>query len=50
VACRFQGRDSHVVLDQLRTIDATRLAKRLGALTEVTLGRTLHVLQAMFAP
>jgi mRNA interferase MazF len=50
VACRFQGRDGHVVLDQLRTIDATRLAKRLGALTEVTLGRTLNVLQAMFAP
>ncbi|MBU6366342.1 MAG: type II toxin-antitoxin system PemK/MazF family toxin [Gemmatimonadetes bacterium] len=50
VACRFQGKDGHVVLDQLRTVDATRLAKRLGALTEVTQAKVLDVLQAMFAP
>lgn len=50
VACRFQGKDGHVVLDQLRTIDGSRMAKRLGALTEVTQAKVLDVLQALFAP
>jgi mRNA interferase MazF len=50
VACRFQGQDGHVVLDQLRTVDRARLAKRLGALSDVTQRKVLTVLQAMFAP
>jgi mRNA interferase MazF len=35
VACRFDGKDGHVVLDQLRTVDRVRLSRRLGALTAV---------------
>ena len=31
VPCRFQGKDGLVVLDQLRTVDKTRLIKRLGS-------------------
>ena len=49
VACRFAGKDGHVVLDQLRTVDLERLEKRLGALTASTQSKVLGVLQAMFA-
>ena len=30
VVCRFQGKQGQVVLDQIRTVDKTRLARRLG--------------------
>ncbi len=50
VACRFDGKDGHVVLDQVRTVDRERLGKRLGVLTAVTQAKILGVLQAMFAP
>lgn len=49
VRCRFQDKDGHVVLDQIRAIDGDRLIKRLGALADDTLGEVLNVLQAMFA-
>jgi len=32
VEVRFSGKDGHVVIDQLRTIDKARLAGRLGVL------------------
>jgi mRNA interferase MazF len=50
VPCRFGGVDGHVVLDQLRSVDETRLVKRIGALTSVTLSKTLAVLREMFEP
>lgn len=49
VPCRFGGVDGYVVLDQLRSVDETRLVKRIGSLTAVTLGKTLAVLRDMFA-
>ncbi len=49
VACRFGGKDGHVVLDQLRTIDRVRLSRKLGALTSATQQKMLAVLQEMFA-
>lgn len=49
VACRFAGKDGHVVLDQIRTVDRERLGKRLGVLTAPTQAKILGVLQAMFA-
>jgi len=49
IGCRFAGRDGHVVLDQLRTVDHSRLVKRLGAVTAPTLAKILGVLQEMFA-
>jgi mRNA interferase MazF len=48
IAVRFGGKDGHVVLDQLRTVDRERLVKRLGALTAATLGKALSVLGEMF--
>ena len=49
VACRFDGKDGHVVLDQLRTVDRIRLSRKLGSLTAVTQQKVLAVLQEMFA-
>ncbi len=50
VACRFQGKEGHVVLDQIRTVDRERLVKRLGRISSRALGRSLEVLTDMFAP
>ena len=50
VRCRFQGRAGHVVLDQIRTVDRERLARRLGRLTPATLRSALLLLQEMFTP
>jgi mRNA interferase MazF len=48
VDCTFQGRQGQVVLDQVRTVDKTRLVKRLGKLPSVTSNRVLEVLAEMF--
>ena len=49
VACRFQNRSGFVALDQLRTVDSERLAKRLGRLSSATTTEALETLQEMFA-
>ncbi len=46
----FEGQQSLIVLDQIRTLDRARLVKRLGALRPSTLASTLLTLQALFAP
>lgn len=49
VACTFQGRSGHIVLDQIRVVDRGRLVKRLGRLSPAVLGQALAVLREMFA-
>ena len=49
VACRFQGRLGQVVLDQIRTVDKTRLIKKLGRINKQTQTEVLSVLGEMFA-
>ena len=49
VACRFQGRNGQVILDQIRTVDRIRLIKKLGRLDPSTAARVLEILQEMFA-
>ena len=49
VTCRFEKKQGHVVLDQLRTVDSERLVKRLGTLSPATLETVLDRLQEMFA-
>jgi mRNA interferase MazF len=49
VHCRFDGKDGHIVADQLRAVGRDRLLKRLGRLSETTLNELLGVLQAMFS-
>ncbi|HVS34729.1 MAG TPA: type II toxin-antitoxin system PemK/MazF family toxin [Gemmataceae bacterium] len=50
VRCRFQGKEGQVVLDQIRTVDHTRLIKRLGRLDARSTTRVLEVLQEIFTP
>ena len=50
VPCRFQGKQGHVVLDQIRTVDGDRFVRRLGRLPPAALEKSLAILQAMFAP
>lgn len=49
VECKFKGKKGQVVLDRIRTIDKTRLVKKLGELTEDTRKEVLRVLTEMFA-
>jgi len=41
VPVKFQGKSGQVVLDQLRTVDKSRLVKRLGRLNQTTTTRVL---------
>jgi len=49
VACRFDGKSGHVVLDQLRTVDRERLVRRLGRISDTIEARVLGTLQELFA-
>ena len=46
--CRFQAKAGYVVIDQIRTVDAHRLNRRLGQVSQSTLTSILNVLQEMF--
>jgi mRNA interferase MazF len=48
VAIRFQRKHGLVLPDQMRTLDKTRLVKRLGKADAATLGAVLAVLGEMF--
>jgi mRNA interferase MazF len=50
VPCRFAGKNGHVVLDQLRTVDHERFRKRLGVLSAATIQQALTILGEMFEP
>jgi mRNA interferase MazF len=49
VSCRFQGKSGQVVLDQLRTVDKTRLVRKLGRISAPTQRAVLDLLGEMFA-
>ena len=49
IPCRFQGKDGQIVLDQIRTVDKTRLIKRLGQINTATQKTVLALLAEMFA-
>jgi len=50
VDCIFEGKAGQVVLDQIRTVDTSRLVKRLGSLATPTPSEVLDTLATMFAP
>jgi mRNA interferase MazF len=50
VRCRFKGKSGQIVLDQIRTVDSSRLVKKLGRIGEATASEVLRVLGEMFAP
>ncbi len=49
VACRFQGKQGQIVLDQIRTVDKARLVRKLGKIDKQTQMEVLSVLNEMFA-
>ena len=50
VLCKFKGKEGQIVLDQIRTIDKTRLVRKLGKIDSDTQKEVLEVLSEMFAP
>ncbi len=49
IACQFEEKQAYIVLDQLRTVDAQRLLKRLGRIDKKTQERVLQALAELFA-
>jgi len=49
VPCTFQGKEGQVVIDQLRTVDKIRLAKRLGKIDPETQSHVFSVLSELFS-
>ena len=50
IAVTFQGKSGLILLDQVRTLDKSRLVKRLGTVHGATLEKALRTLQAVFEP
>ncbi|MFC1461198.1 type II toxin-antitoxin system PemK/MazF family toxin [Verrucomicrobiota bacterium] len=50
VPCTFQGVHGQIVLDQIRTVDKTRLVKKLGMISGRTQEIVLNCLAELFAP
>lgn len=50
IAVTFQGKSGLILLDQIRTLDKSRLVKRAGAIHAATLEKTLRTLQDVFEP
>ncbi|SKB15944.1 PemK family protein [Planktothrix sp. PCC 11201] len=49
VTCQFQGKEGQIVLDQIRTVDRTRLVKQLGQISLDEQQAVLKILAEMFA-
>ena len=50
VPCAFEGKTGQIVLDQIRTVDKSRLVKHLGGLDELTQQLVLQCLDELFSP
>lgn len=48
VVIEFQGKKGQVVLDQIRTVDKSRLIKKIGKLKKSTSEKVISILQEMF--
>ena len=48
VPVEFQGKKGQIVLDQIRTVDKTRLIKKIGRLKKSTYEKVASILQEMF--
>src|SRR6266567_2387422 len=48
--CTFKDKDGQIVLDQIRTIDKSRLVQKLGRIDKLTQEEVLTILAEMFAP
>jgi mRNA interferase MazF len=50
IPVRFQRKSGQIVLDQMRTVDKSRLVRRLGKIDDATAQKVLALLNEMFAP
>lgn len=49
ISLNFEGKEGQIVLDQIRTVDRSRLIKKLGDLESKTQRKVLDILQEMFS-
>lgn len=49
VPCKFQEKKGQIILDQIRTIDKSRLIKKLGAVDSHIQVEVINILQRLFA-
>jgi len=49
IQCEFQDKEGQIVLDQIRTIDKSRLIKKIGAVDPQVQAEVISTLQSMFA-
>jgi mRNA interferase MazF len=49
VSCTFKRKKGQIVLDQIRTIDKTRLVKKLGTIDPKTQLKVITTLQRLFS-
>ena len=49
ISCKFKKGKGQIVLDQIRTIDKTRLIKKLGSINPETQAEVISLLQRLFA-
>jgi mRNA interferase MazF len=50
VACEFQEKQGQIVLDHIRTIDKSRLIRKLGKIDKTSQSEVLAILGEMFTP
>ena len=48
VPCKFQRKKGQIVLDQIRTIDKSRLIKKIGTIDPQVQAEVISTLQSMF--
>lgn len=49
VPCKVEDKQGQIVLDQIRTVDKSRLIKKIDTLTKATQKKVLNVLLEMFS-
>ena len=49
ISCKFKKKKGQIILDQIRTIDKTRLIKKLGSVDPETQLEVISILQRLFA-
>ena len=50
VKCTFKGKRGQVVLDQIRTVDKSRLVQKLGIISHETQSKVMSIIAEIFAP
>lgn len=49
VSCTFMRKHGQVVLDQIRTVDKSRLVQKLGVISQETQAKVISILAEIFA-